>query len=262
MAFLGVDIGSTFTKLTVTDAAGRPIYSKVLKTFNRDRNLLNTALKDIHFAYDIQSVCATGYGREHLKEAHLNKTELYCAAKGVSEIAGTECVILDVGGEDIKVIHSSADGKVIDFYMNSKCAAGTGTFITEIAERAEIDLSRMSELASKSTSVTELNSFCTVFAKTEIMKWIFDEMSAEDMARGIYLSIINRISKLRIDTTLPLYMIGGVIAYHPYLRDLLEDKLRRKVIVPEDPQLINSYGAALLAKATTDKNKSLKEPTV
>lgn len=193
MAFLGVDIGSSFTKLTVTDAAGVPIFRKVLKTFNRDRNQLAVAMQEIRTAFEIESCCATGYGRDHLKDAHISKTEINCAAVGVSHIAGRECSIIDVGGEDIKVIRTSATGKVIDFYMNSKCAAGTGTFITEVAERAEIDVSKMSELASKSTSETELNSFCTVFAKTEIMKWIFDEMPVEDMARGIYHSIINRI---------------------------------------------------------------------
>ena len=85
--------------------------------------------------------------------------------------------------------------------MNTKCAAGTGTFITEIAERAEIDLSKMSKLAATSDFQKELNSFCTVFAKTEIMKWIFEEVPIKDLARGIYISIVNRIAKIRITKT-------------------------------------------------------------
>lgn len=248
MAYLGIDIGSSFTKLTVVDSAGEVRFREVLKTFNRDKNILSATLEKIHSSFSIESICATGYGREHFKEAHINKTEIYCAAMGVSAACPGESNILDIGGEDIKVIRSSADGKVLDFYMNSKCAAGTGTFITEIAERAEIDLGKMSELASRSSSGKELNSFCTVFAKTEIMKWIFDEMPPEDMARGIYISIVNRIVKLRMEPRLPVYLIGGVVAYHPFLRHLLEEKLGRPVLVPEHPQLINSFGAALLAR--------------
>jgi len=262
MAYLGIDIGSSYTKLTVADTEGRAMFRKVLKTFNRDRNQLTTALQEIHSSYNIDKSCATGYGRDHLKDAHLSKTEIYCAAMGVSVPAAAECTILDVGGEDIKVIRSSADGKVLDFYMNSKCAAGTGTFLTEIAERAELELSKMSELAARSSSQTELNSFCTVFAKTEIMKWIFDEMPAEDMARGIYLSIVNRISKLRIHQDLPVYLIGGVIAYHPYLKNVLEEKIGRAVIVPDHPQMVNSLGAALLAKKYAQRNTSLTEPAI
>ena len=111
------------------------------------------------------------------------------------------------------MIKSNDKGKVEDFYMNTKCAAGTGTFITEIAERAELDLSKMSELASRSVMNKELNSFCTVFAKTEIMKWILDEVSEEDLSRGIYISIVNRITKLKMDKSVPIYLIGGVAAF-------------------------------------------------
>lgn len=260
MAYLGIDIGSSYTKLAVINSEACVVFRKVLKTFNRDKNQLTATLNEIHSQFTIEKCCATGYGRDHLKEAHITKTEIYCAAMGVSVVASTECTILDVGGEDIKVIRSSAEGKVLDFYMNSKCAAGTGTFLTEIAERAEIDLSKMSELASHSVSQTELNSFCTVFAKTEIMKWIFDEMPAEDISRGIYLSIVNRISKLRMDHQLPVYLIGGVIAYHPYLRNVLEEKMGREVIVPDNPQLINSSGAALLARKNASPNTSLTQP--
>ncbi len=95
-------------------------------------------------------MCATGYGRKHFERAKITKTEIYCASIGVNELCSEEKTIIDIGGEDIKVIKSNDEGKVEDFYMNTKCAAGTGTFITEIAERAELDLSEMSELASQS----------------------------------------------------------------------------------------------------------------
>ncbi|MHB8259056.1 MAG: acyl-CoA dehydratase activase [Bacteroidia bacterium] len=248
MHYLGVDIGSSYTKLTVIDNHDEVTFQQIIKTLNRNKDTLSNLLKNIHSKYTISSICATGYGREHFKEAHLTKTELHCASVAVSKLYPIDKTIIDIGGEDIKVIKSLSNGRVEDFYMNTKCAAGTGTFITEVAEKAEIDVSMMSALALSSTFNSELNSFCTVFAKTEIVKWIFDEVPIQDIARGIYISIVNRIAKLNMDKNLPVYLVGGVIAYHPYLKVLLQEKFKKEVIVPKEPQLINSFGAALVAK--------------
>ncbi len=248
MHYLGIDIGSSYTKITVIGDDDTIVFQRILKTLNREKNQLSNTLDNIYSRYQVKGICSTGYGREHFKDAHINKTEIYCASVGVSKLFPQEKNIIDIGGEDIKIIKSTGQGKVDDFYMNTKCAAGTGTFITEIAERAEINLSKMSELASTSNFMSELNSFCTVFAKTEIMKWIFDEVPVQDLARGIYISIVNRIAKLRIVKGLPVYMIGGVIAHHPFLQNILSEKFQQEVIVPKNPQMINSFGAALLAK--------------
>ncbi len=132
--------------------------------------------------------------------------------------------------------------------MNSKCASGTGAFITEVAERAELDVLEMSKLAANSKSTKELNSFCTVFAKTEIMKWIFDETSIEDLAKGIYISIANRIQKIPAVNSLPVFLIGGVVQYHPYLKNIFEEKFSIEVTIPGKPQLINAFGAACIAR--------------
>ena len=253
MHYLGIDIGSSYTKMTVVDDNFIPVFRNIQKTLNRDKKLLQTILDKIYSDFKITSVCATGYGREHFNREHFNKTEIHCASVGVSQLFAELKNIIDIGGEDIKVIRSAKDGRVEDFYMNTKCAAGTGTFITEIAERAEIDLALMSTLAAKSNFGKEINSFCTVFAKTEIMKWIFDEVAVEDIARAIYISIANRIEKIRMDKDLPIYLIGGVIEYHPYLKTIIEEKFKQKVVVPEFPHLINSFGAAVMAKKSSEK---------
>jgi len=245
--YLGVDIGSSFTKFIVIDKDENIVFSKVTKTLNRDKTVLQNILKDIDEKFNIVNVCATGYGRKHFQRANITKTEIYCSSVGVNSLYPEEKTIIDIGGEDIKVIKSSNKGKVEDFYMNTKCAAGTGTFITEIAERAELDLSKMSELASKSIMNRELNSFCTVFAKTEIMKWIFDEVSEEDLARGIYISIVNRITKLKMDKSVPIYLIGGVAEFHPFLKNIMEEMFQKEIIVPNNPQMINAFGAAVEA---------------
>ena len=258
ICYLGVDIGSSFTKFVVIDKDEDIILSNVTKTLNRDKSVLKNILKDIDERFNIVNVCATGYGRKYFEIANITKTEIYCSSVGVNSLYPEEKTIIDIGGEDIKVIKSNDKGKVEDFYMNTKCAAGTGTFITEIAERAELDLSKMSELASRSVMNKELNSFCTVFAKTEIMKWILDEVSEEDLSRGIYISIVNRITKLKMDKSVPIYLIGGVAAFHPFLKNIMEEMFQKEIIAPNSPQMINAFGAAVEAK----NNKKIKNESI
>lgn len=253
--YLGVDIGSSFMKFIVIDSFNSILYKNVIRTLSRNKQEREDIHNHIFSKFNIERTCATGYGREHLDYADMAKTEIYCASAGISSLCNEEKTIIDVGGEDVKVIRSSNTGKVLDFYMNTKCAAGTGTFITEIAERAEIDISSMSGLAAKSKFSNELNSFCTVFAKTEIMKWLFNDVPVEDVAKGIYLSIVNRISKIRVEKNLKIYLIGGVAEFHPYLKNLMEEKFNTEVIVPDSPQFISALGAAVLAKSFTDEDE-------
>ena len=243
---LGVDIGSHFTKLAVCDSAGNLCQHAVLPTRSRRREGLQEALADITARFPVRATCATGYGRNTI-ECDRRSTEIVCASVGVSKDFPHRKSIVDIGGEDIKIIESGPHGEVEHFYMNDKCSAGTGAFITEIAEKAEIELSEMSELAQQSTSDRIMNSFCTVFAKTEILGWKFDGVPIEDMSRGIYLSIIDRICKLPIRPALPVYLCGGVAAHHPYVRQLLAERLESDVVITADPQFMIAYGAARLA---------------
>ena len=220
---------------------------------------MKNVLQAINGVFGIKYSCATGYGRKNFPDADFVKTEINCAAEGVSYSYPGLKNIIDIGGEDIKVIHCDAASHVENFYLNDKCAAGTGSFITEIAERAELNVSEMSLLAARSSNKSELNSFCTVFAKTEIMKWLIDGMSVEDIAKGVYLSIANRVAKLRIVTNDPIYLIGGVIAFHPYLKDILETKFNQKVLMVENSQFMGALGAALLAKQNYIKDEKEKD---
>jgi predicted CoA-substrate-specific enzyme activase len=246
--FLGIDLGSAYMKFTVIDEHENIIFDTMLKTANRDRIALKHVMEAINAEFKIKYSCATGYGRKHFPDAEIVKTEINCAAAGVSLYFSGEKNIIDIGGEDIKIIRCDSYNNVDSFYMNDKCAAGTGSFLTEIAERVDIKISEMSNLASKSKYNVELNSFCTVFAKTEIMGWLFNGVPVDDIARGVYLSLANKIARLRIDPSIPTYIIGGVIAHHPYLKALLQEKLNHEIHVVERPQYIVSMGAALTAK--------------
>ncbi len=115
----------------------------------------------------------------------------------------------------------------------------------------------MSTLASLSNNDKELNSFCAVFAKTEIMNWIFDGLSTQDIARGIYISIANRVAKLRLETGVPTFMIGGVIAHHPYLKVLLNEKFDENIQIIKNPQHVASFGAAIIAQQYYNKTKEI-----
>ena len=247
ICFLGVDLGSAYIKFTVVDENKNVVFRHMLETLNKNRLEQKHVMQAIHANFNLKYTCATGYGRKHFIETDMVKTEINCAAAGVSKYYPGDKNIIDIGGEDIKIVRCDGNNAVANFYMNDKCASGTGSFISEIAERAEINISEMSHLAAQSSYDQELNSFCTVFAKTEIMKWIFDGMSIDDISRGIYYSIANRVAKMKLDHSVPTIMIGGVIAHHHFLQTLLGEKFDMHIDINPNPQYVASEGAALLA---------------
>ena len=110
MHFLGIDLGSSYTKITVIDSDEKIVYQQILKTLNRNRNVLQEAMNDIHNKFEVVNICATGYGRAHFKDANITKTEISCSAIGVSKLFPVDKNIIDIGGEDIKVLKSYIDG--------------------------------------------------------------------------------------------------------------------------------------------------------
>ncbi len=257
--FLGIDLGSAYAKFSIVDEKGTIIFRYFLPSLGNDKQAFKNVMQTIATNFNIKYSCATGYGRKHFTETDIVKTEINCAAVGVSYFHKGEKNIIDIGGEDIKVIHCDKDNNVANFYMNDKCAAGTGSFLAEIAERVNINIADMSSLASLSKYDKELNSFCTVFAKTEIMNWIFDGMSLEDISRGIYISIANKVAKMRLDAGVPTFMIGGVVEHHPYLKDLLNEKFNKNIQIIEHPQYTVSFGAAIVAMQNFNKGKGADE---
>lgn len=251
--FLGIDLGSAFAKFTIVDEKGNSLFRYLLPTLGNDKQAFKNVMQTIATNFNITYSCATGYGRKHFTETDIVKTEISCAAAGVYKFYNGEKNIIDIGGEDIKVIHCDKDNNVANFYMNDKCAAGTGSFLAEVAERVNINIEDMSSLASLSKYDKELNSFCTVFAKTEIMNWIFDGMSLEDISRGIYISIANKVAKMRLIPGIPTFIIGGVVQHHPYLKDLLNEKFNKDIQIIESPQYVVSYGTAIIALNTYHK---------
>jgi predicted CoA-substrate-specific enzyme activase len=196
------------------------------------------------------TVVSTGYGRHNVSFAALAKTEIACHARGAYFYCPKELNVIDIGGQDNKVIRLNAQGRTIDFKMNRKCAAGTGTFIEEIAIKTAIPLDKLDELARKSTKKVKIGSYCTVFASTEILSLIRSGVQAEDLARGVFESVVTRVMEM-IPLADTILLCGGVVAWFPIVADIFREQVKSEVIVPPYPQLTGALGAALFAREAT-----------
>ncbi|MGM0472136.1 MAG: acyl-CoA dehydratase activase [Bacillota bacterium] len=198
---------------------------------------------------DIVSIVATGYGRGNVEFADRNVTEITCHARGAHflfpEIAG----LIDIGGQDSKVIKLDDQGQVIDFAMNDKCAAGTGKFLEVMAETLEVPLTEMGSLAQEAEDGIKLSSICTVFAESEVISHIHQGVSQEEIVAGLCNSVVNKVMSQaeRVRLTPPLAMTGGV-AKNGGVVQALERALDTQLLISDDPQIVGALGAALLAK--------------
>jgi predicted CoA-substrate-specific enzyme activase len=154
--------------------------------------------------------------------------------------------IIDIGGQDNKVIKLDNEGRRINFKMNRKCAAGTGAFLEEMSSRLEIPLEDMDSLARESTEMVELGSFCTVFSGTEVLEKIRQGKKVPDIVKGLFFSVIKRVLEMEALSN-NVVMTGGVVAHNPYLVQMVSDITGLKILTPEYPQLTGAVGAALFA---------------
>ena len=249
----GVDVGASATKLVLLDASGA-VTARVVAPSGIDyaataEGCLARALADAGAARDdVARTVSTGYGRRNVAFADGTATEIHCHGAGCHHLLGGAMTVVDIGGQDNKVIRLGADGRRIDFKMNRKCAAGTGAFVEEIALRLALDVAELDTLARSTDEVVRLSSFCTVFAKTEVLAHLRQGVPVAGIVRGAFVSVINRVIEMA-----PLQghvvLTGGVVAHNPIIADLLGERLGRPVDVPEHPQLTGALGAALSARA-------------
>ena len=249
--FVGVDVGASRTKVVALNPEKKLIGHAVRKSgtdFGHTASLcLESALKMAKAAEkDIVRGVSTGYGRKNVSFTNETKTEIGCHAKGCYHYFPLAMTIIDIGGQDNKIIKLDQDGRRLSFKMNRKCAAGTGAFLEEMSMRLDIPLEAMDGLARKSTKLVELGSFCTVFSATEVLEKIRQGNKVPDIVKGLFLSVIKRV--LEMDSlTEKVSMTGGVVAHNLYLVKMVEDLIGREVLVPDYPQLTGAVGAALFA---------------
>ncbi len=249
--FAGVDVGASRTKVALL-RRDRTLQGYDVRKSGTDFSAASEAGFDAALTMagcqteNVIYTVSTGYGRKNVSYARKTRTEIGCHAKGCYLYFPRAVTIIDIGGQDNKIIKLDANGRRVSFKMNRKCAAGTGAFLEEMSPRLGIPLEEMDGLARQSTEMVKLGSFCTVFSATEVLQHIRNGKRVEDIIQGLFYSVIRRV--LEMDAlTEDVVMTGGVVAHNPFLVSMAENQIGRAILVPEYPQLTGAIGAALYA---------------
>lgn len=250
--YLGLDVGSTATKCVVIDERGE-IVSKALYPAGAGTPGPEVTVTDALAAIgcareDLAASCATGYGRRLSTWTDFQVSELTCHAKGAARLFEGVRTVIDIGGQDAKVLSIGEDGSLINFLMNDKCSAGTGRFLDVMASVFGCKVSDLSRLDEESTEVAHISSTCTVFAESEVVSKLASGVPIPNIAAGVNLSVVERTYGLakRLGVTPSVAMTGGV-ALNASLRRRLEERIGHPIATSEVSQFIGAYGAALYA---------------
>jgi predicted CoA-substrate-specific enzyme activase len=253
MYFAGIDIGSMTAETVIINDKKEVLSHSIVKSGSNhkesiDRSFLLSIEKAGISKGDIKHVVSTGYGRINVPFANKQVTEIACHGKGAYYFFPNTKTVIDIGGQDSKVIKLNKKGKVIDFCMNDKCAAGTGRFLEVMANALEIDIDMLGEYSLKSKKAVVISSMCGIFAESEVISKIAKGENKEDIVRGIHNSIAHRISGMinRLSLEDQVTMTGGG-AKNIGVIQAVKEELKTEVNVPEDPQIIGAVGASLIA---------------
>lgn len=251
-AALGLDAGSTTCKLVAVDGGGTIVNSRIEPAEPRieeqTSRMIDEALNAAGAAAAAVPIVATGYGRKLVQRAKRQVTEITCHARGIFTALKAEGTLVDVGGQDSKVILIGPEGRVVDFAMNDKCAAGTGRFLEHTAARLGVPLDELGRRALSAPREETITSTCTVFAESEIISLIAHGAGVDAILKGLHRSLVSRISAMVRSVGLrPPLMLSGGVARNEALCRLLGESLGQAVRLPQQPQLMGAYGAALLA---------------
>ncbi|KXH72053.1 MAG: hypothetical protein AM326_03765 [Candidatus Thorarchaeota archaeon SMTZ-45] len=249
---IGLDVGSTTTKGVMVDSKGSIIATHLQGTGASAASAVAHVLESLFSTSgktrDDCRIIGTGYGRNIVDIAYKTVTEITCHSVGVNTLNPDIRLLIDVGGQDSKVIKIGSNGRPEDFELNDKCSAGTGRFLEVMARVLEVSMDDLGPLALKSKSPCTISSTCTVFAESEVIGRIGSGDSPADIAAGVHLSMASKIGSLskRVGVATPIGVTGGV-ALNPAFRHYLSDILKADLWVPEIPQLTGALGAAIIA---------------
>ncbi len=246
----GIDSGSTTTNAAVLDLEGNLVASAIVRTGPRARDGAEKAFAALGglTPADMAAIVATGYGRSSIPFATGAVTEITCHARGAHHLNPAIRTIVDIGGQDSKVICLDEGGGVSNFVMNDKCAAGTGRFLELMARTLEVELDQLGPLGLQWREDLTISSICTVFAESEVVSLIADNHSAADIIHGLHKSVAVKTAALakRAGGTGPYMMTGGVARNQGVVK-ALEERLEAPLWIPETPDLCGALGAALFA---------------
>lgn len=247
--FVGIDSGSTSTELVAIDRDLNIVKTVMVRTgANAGVGAKNALEKSGIDKKDIALIVATGYGRKNIDFANDNVTEITCHAKGAKHLFGDVRTIIDIGGQDSKVISLDEDGKVIGFVMNDKCAAGTGRFLENMAKVLELDMDKMATVGLNYKNDLTISSMCTVFAESEVVSLIAENHTVADIVHGLNKSVATKTKALTSSAKDKSHiMMTGGVANNKGVVSELEKQLNAKIFIPEHPEFCGALGAALIA---------------
>lgn len=251
--FLGVDIGSLTTKVVLVNTgsemvaratgrsgySGRTVAERLVTELLRERGMNKN---------EIATTVATGYGRVTFP-ADREVSEITCQARGIAHLFGDARTVIDIGGQDSKVIRLLPGGKVIDFAMNDKCAAGTGRFLEVMAQALELRVEDLGELAAVARKHCNISSFCTVFAESEVISHVSAGAPKADIVAGVCDAVAARVATMTSRTGLePEVVFTGGVARNSGVVNALAKQLGCPLQVPGEPEITAALGAALFAR--------------
>lgn len=247
---MGVDSGSTSTDAVVVDGEGTVVASVILPTGSKAtesaRKAIDQVLEKAGISRDqVTLAVATGYGRDSIPDMDTSITEITCHARGAHALAPEAMTIVDIGGQDSKVIKLDRDGGVVNFVMNDKCAAGTGRFLEMMARTMELPLDEFCRQGLEWKKDVKISSMCTVFAESEVVSLVADDTPVPDIIHGLDQSVASKIRSLakRVKAEPPYLMTGGV-ANNEGVVAAIGEALGAPVTTSEDSQLCGALGAA------------------
>ncbi len=260
MMYAGIDAGSRAIKVVLIGDNGSEIIAKgqADQGVEQDRlagRLFEQVLADSGVnRSEVRRIVATGYGRDAISIADTTITEITCHAVGVRHLVPAAMTVIDIGGQDSKLVRLDRHGRVRDFAMNDRCAAGTGRFLEVVADRLGLSLGDLGPMAAKSGSPAAISSMCVVFAETEIIGLLAGGRAREDIVAGVQTAIASRIVAMagrNVET--PIVFTGGV-ARISGMEAALQTALGRPVAIAPEPQMTGALGAALLARRQHDSH--------
>jgi len=252
MITAGIDMGSKTVKVVILrdgDIVGKSIEIAGFESREAAEKAFAAAADQAGIQRDdIERIVATGAGRKYAPYTDENVTEVASGVKGAMALYPAARTVIDVGAEEGRAIRCNEAGKVLDFALNEKCAAGAGAFTEAMSRALEVKIEELGEMSLRSQNAVPMNAQCAVFAESEVVSLLHAKTKKEDIARAVHDAIASRIVSLarKVGFEPEVVLIGGV-AYNKGFVASLKKALECNVSIPDDPEYIGAYGAALAA---------------
>ncbi|MDH7488918.1 MAG: acyl-CoA dehydratase activase [Anaerolineae bacterium] len=253
MQWVGLDIGSLTVKIVVLDKGGALVFTKVVPSGRSGIQAAKALLDEVPTSR--RFVVVTGYGRVCMEGADLEVSEITCHARGAAHLYGDVGTVIDIGGQDSKVLRVEPNGRVVQFAMNDRCAAGTGRFLEVMARALDVPMADLDDLAARAVEPVPISSTCAVFAESEVVGHLAAGRRVEDVVAGLLDGIAARVAGLARQVGVrPRVVMTGGVALNSGVVSRLEALLGAPISVPANCQVVGALGAALLGMERGQQN--------